>query len=88
MEKAVEILLRFIIGTNEEARRKLLYEHIAEESDMLADIEEGQSVFESIVPDEEAYLIGRFRLEIAVFNVKNLVEETAYMESQTVFLLF
>ena len=44
--KAVELLLRFIIGTNEEARRKILYEDIAKEKSAFLIVPE-QFSFES-----------------------------------------
>ena len=62
-------------------------EHVAEESDVFADIEERQSMFQSIVSDEQADLVRWLRLEIAMLDVKHLVEETADMESESVFLL-
>ena len=54
---------------------------------MLAYIEETQVMLESIVPDEKPDLVGRVGLEVAVLNVKHLIEEPSYMESQSEFLL-
>ena len=62
-------------------------EHIAQESGVLTNIEEGQVMLEGIVPDEKPDFVGRGGLEVAVLNVKHLVEEASDMESQSEFLL-
>ena len=62
-------------------------EHVPEESDVLPDIEESQSMLESIFSDEKSDLVRWGRLKIAVVDVKNFVEEASYVEAQTVFLL-
>jgi hypothetical protein len=54
---------------------------------VVADIEESESVFERILLNEETYCVRRFRLEIAVLDVKYLVKESADVESKAVFLL-
>ena len=55
---------------------------------MLADVEEGQPMFEGVFLYEKADGIGRLCLKVAMLDVKDLVEETPDMETESVFLLF
>jgi hypothetical protein len=63
-------------------------EHISEETLVFAYVEECKSVIQSIFLNEKTYLVGWLRLKIAVLDVENLVKETSYVETKTVFLLY
>ena len=56
-------------------------EHISQEADMIAYIEECESVLEGVLSDEQTDSVRRFRLKIAVFDIKYLVKESAHMET-------
>jgi hypothetical protein len=63
-------------------------EHISEEAFVLTDVEECKPMIQSIFLDEKTDLVRWLRLKVAVLYVENLVEETAYVESKTVFFLY
>ena len=54
---------------------------------MLTDVEECKSVIQSIFLDEKTDFVRRFRLKVAVLDVKYLIEEAAYMEAETILFL-
>ena len=59
--------------------------HVSQESFVLAYVEECQTVIKSVLLYEKAYFIGWIALEVAVFNVKDFVEEASDMETETIF---
>ena len=62
-------------------------EHVAEEADMLAYVEECKPVIKGIFPYEKTDGIRRFRLKITMIDIQDLVEETSHMEAETIFFL-
>ena len=54
---------------------------------MFTDVEECETMVERVLSDEQADGVRWLRLKIAVVDVKNLVEEAADVESETIFLL-
>ena len=62
-------------------------EHIPDETLVGPDIEKPQAMTYRITLAEETDVIGRILLEVAMFDVKNLVEKLAHMEAKTHLLL-
>ena len=59
------------------------YDHRTQETPVLAQIVETQSMVDGVLLDEQADGIGRFALQMAFPDVQHLVEEAADMESQS-----
>ena len=55
---------------------------------MLSDIEESQTILKRVFLYEKTDGIRWLRLQVAMLDVEDLVEEAADMESKTIFFLF
>ena len=57
------------------------HDHVSEKAYVFTYVEEGESVFKSVILYKQADFVGWFGLEPAMLDIKDLVKETAYVES-------